>query len=352
MSDSIKSIINSRTLIKKGGTKTARRPETAILPLTLKNSLQTFTTYDELMKKNFPESEWVIEPLIPQGLTVMSAQPASYKTWLLLDIAIAVASGDQLFRTFDTVQGGVLMIDEENSERLLQQRLKLLSEEPELPIYFMIEKNFKLDDAQVSKIIKFCRDKNIKLITFDSLVRIHSSNENDAVQMSEVFSKLKRFTKANLNVLITHHNRKGGKGENPSQEMRGSSDILAAVDCHISVKRSQEEKTITLTQTKVRFTEELEPFDLKIIASDEKVNFDYLGTSKFAESKRVKTRTMILEILNDFTQINQKDIISNLEIKQFKVNAKTLRKILSSMVSANEISVAAGRGSEILYSLA
>ncbi|RYX78884.1 AAA family ATPase [bacterium] len=351
MSDSIKSILNNHTKKLIKDSNKYERKEFANIPEALKHNLNMFTSYGELMSRKFPESEWVAEPLIPEGLTVMSAQPASYKTWLLLDIAIAISTGGQLFDTFETVQGGVLMVDEENSERLLQQRLKLLGEESDLPIYFMIEKNFKLDDTQISKLIKFCKEKSIRLVTFDSLVRIHNNNENDAVQMSEVFAKLKRFTKARINVLITHHNRKGGKGDNPSQEMRGSSDILAAVDCHISLKRSHEDKQISITQTKVRFTEELEPFDMKIITHDDMVKFEYLGTSSFAESKREITKSKIRELLVDGKILNQKDILQNLEELHSKTNAKTLRKILSIMISDDEVKTAPGRGSEILYSI-
>lgn len=352
MTESIGSLINKKYEIAPSVTKPSKREEFATLPEEVKTRQISFITLKELMTQYYPESEWVVESLIPEGLTVLSAQPASYKTWLLLDIAIAVASGGQLSETFDTTQTGVLMVDEENSERLLQQRLSLLGDDNELPIHFMIEKNFKLEDAQISKVIKFCKENKIGLVTIDSLVRVHSSNENDAVQMSEVFAKLRRFNKAKINVLVTHHNRKGGKTENPSQDMRGSSDILAAVDCHLSLKRNRENKqTITVTQTKVRFMQEIEPFEMEVISTDERVKFEYAGLSDFVETKRAKTTNAIKELLADGKTRNQKDILATLEEKGNKVNAKTLRSILKDMEEKKDLAGSPGKGSEILYKL-
>jgi hypothetical protein len=126
VAESIGSLINKRREIAPPTTKPSKREEFAQLPEGVKARQPSFITLKELMTRRYPESEWVVESLIPEGLTVLSAQPASYKTWLLLDIAIAVASGSQLSQTFDTTQSGVLVIDEESSERLLQQRLSLL----------------------------------------------------------------------------------------------------------------------------------------------------------------------------------------------------------------------------------
>jgi hypothetical protein len=217
----------------------------------------------------------------------------------------------------------------------------------------MINENFKLEDAKISKVIKFCKENKIGLVTIDSLVRVHGGNENDAVHMSEVFAKLRRFNKAKINVLVTHHNRKGGKTENPSQDMRGSSDILAAVDCHLSLKRNRENKqTITITQTKVRFMQEIEPFEMEVVSTDERVKFEYAGLSDFIETKRQKTVKAIKEILSDEMTLNQKDILAVLEEKYVRVNAKTLRSILRDMEKEGGLVGAPGKGSEIRYKLA
>lgn len=349
----INSLIKTKYRIKPSDTvkKPVRKEVFAKLPDKARKATGEFMTLQELMLNVYPESSWVVDKLMPEGLTILSAQPGSYKTWLMLDVAISVASGSPLLDTFDTTQSGVLMIDEESSERLLQQRLQLLESDVDLPIYFKIGTNFKLDDVQVSDIIKRCKKDNIKLITFDSLVRIHDKNENDAVQMSDVFAKVKRFMHEGINVLIAHHNRKGGTGENPGQEIRGSSDILAAVDCHLSlsVKRDFGKKILRLNQTKLRSSEELEPFEIEVLKDEESVDFVYVGISDDVESKRDKIAKSVLDILSDSKVLNQKDILATLEESDNKVNAKTLRIILKRMQEMGQIAANNGKGSEILY---
>lgn len=328
-----------------------REEEFVKMPDRIRKAAGDFMSLQELMSNKYPDNNWIVDRLVPEGLTILSAQPASFKTWLLLDIAIAVASGDTLIDTFDTTQTGVLMIDEESSEKLLQQRLGLLNSGSDLPIYFKVCTDFKLDDAHISDVIKRCKKDNIKLITFDSLVRIHDKNENDAVQMAEVFAKIRRFTQVGISVLIAHHNRKGGRGDNPSQEIRGSSDILAAVDCHLSLmmKRDIGRKVLQISQTKVRFSVELEPFELEVVISDDSVKFNYSGVSDHAESKREKLAGLILDILSEDKVLNQKDILLALDDSGNKSNAKTVRAVLQALTTAKKLTTASGKGSELLY---
>jgi hypothetical protein len=79
------------------------------------------------------------------------------------------------------------------------------------------------------------------------------------------------------------------------------------------------------TQTKVRFSEELEPFEMAIVSDETKVRFEYMGVSDFVESKRSKAITAIKETLADEKMLNQKDILAMLEESGNKINAKTLR---------------------------
>ena len=242
------------------------------------------------------------------------------------------------------------MIDEENSARLLQQRLKMLGAENELPVHFLVEQNFRLDDKQITRVIKLCEDESIGLITFDSLVRIHGGNENDATQMAEVFGKIRRFSKAGITVLITHHHRKSKSDNNPAQDMRGSSDILAAVDCHLALTRYDNNRLV-LTQTKVRFAEEHEPVEIDVESSQNELSFRYVGTIKPSESKKAKTMSAITVLLEEHKEMNQKELMAALEEADNKVNAKTLRNILNDMVGRELLNKLQGKGSELRYQL-
>ena len=328
-----------------------REDEVVVLRLPKEQHKDKTWTLKELLETDYPDTPWLVDGLIPEGLTIMSAQPASFKTWLLLDIVISVASGEMFIDKYNTRQSNVLMVDEENSPKLLQTRLEMLGIEKELPIYFEIENLFKTEEKNIDRILKFCREKDIKLITFDSLVRIHSSNENDAVQMSEVFSKIRKFTRNGISVMITHHNRKSGKNEGGGQAMRGSTDILAAVDCHLSLDADKDSKTLTLTQTKIRYAEELPPIEISISSDEQSMVLTYQGEQAPQLNKRARLKQAITDILTDDPELNQINLLEELNKTDSKSSMKTLRIVLQEMTRAEEIKVTSGKGSSLLYSI-
>lgn len=309
---------------------------------------------EDLMARQFPEDIWLVDGLMPgSGITVLSATPGSFKTWLLLDLARCVASGTKLFGEFATTQTGVLMIDEENGERLLQQRLNKLGVDQELPIYFLSDVGFKLSEDTATEVVDYCNLYDIGLVTFDSLVRVHDANENDSKEMAEVFRIIRQITKAGISVVMTHHNRKpSGNSGSLSHEMRGSSDILAALDCHLALSRAEQRRLI-LTQTKVRLAEELPPIELEIVTDEDRLELAYMGSMKPSDSRRQVAETSLASALESHSEgLNQRQLLDMLERAGAGVNARTLRSILEKLLGDGQITQERGMRNSIIYKLA
>ncbi len=253
----------------------------------------------DLMKIEFKNPEWLVESLIPaEGIIAISGAPASYKTWFVMDLALKVATGSMLFGKFTTSQTGVLIIDEESGEWTLQRRFQKLQKGTDMPIYVISLKEFKMTEESVERVIAIAKENDTKLIIFDSLVRVHNADENDAMKMAKVFSLFKRITKEGFTVIFTHHNRKQGifKGD-PSQAMRGSSDILASVDCHLSIERKPKEDLIIVNQTKLRQGEEMKPFKLNIINDTTELKMEFAGDMDEIQDRKADFREAIQDIL-------------------------------------------------------
>jgi len=309
-------------------------------------------SYSELSSIKFPPNKWVVDFLIPaSGITILSALPGSYKTWLLLHLAISIATGEKVFGEFESAQSNVLMIDEENGPRLIQDRLINLGGRGDMPVSFLFDEGFIVTDKSIETLISYCKEHNVSFITIDSLIRIHGSNENDAAEMSKVFGRLKRLTSAGISVLVTHHNRKpGGNSYGGSQEMRGSSDILAALDCHIGIKR--EGRRVKLTQTKIRLCEEMDPIEVELTAyADGRVGFDYVGMAKKrdAVSRKDEITNYLELILKDGRTFNQSQLQNQLHDKGIGVSINTLRKLLDDMVQSGKVSVEQGQRNSLVY---
>jgi hypothetical protein len=71
---------------------------------------------------------WLVEDWLPEGTVAMvQSPPGSYKTWLLCDLAISVASGNPFLQRYPVHRSGpVLFIQQEDPRSLLAFRLGLL----------------------------------------------------------------------------------------------------------------------------------------------------------------------------------------------------------------------------------
>ncbi len=260
-------------------------------------------TIGEILAHDFGEEDWLVEFLIPkQGKTALSGNPGDFKTWTTIHIAICVSRGTPVFGKFKAIQGGVLVIDEEDHLRLLKKRLELLGAKETDNIHYLSQNGIKVDNEKIrDQILEIVKEKNIKLLILDSLVRVHDQEENDAKGMAKVFSNLQVMIGAGASILFTHHHRKqvGFGSNNLGQSMRGSSDILAAVDCHITVeKKRDEEDRLIIKQTKLRQAEILKPFELKITKGElGPSGFEYSGDYDEKKLKAEEVSEALVAIL-------------------------------------------------------
>jgi hypothetical protein len=82
----------------------------------------------ELRRQTFPPVAFCVPDLIPEGLTLIAGKPKIGKSWLALDVCIAVALGRFCLGERKPVQGSVLYAAMEDNPRRLQRRIdKLLS---------------------------------------------------------------------------------------------------------------------------------------------------------------------------------------------------------------------------------
>jgi len=315
-----------------------------------------YLSLSDLMATNYPRQIWLAKELVPCGaLTVISASPGSYKTWLLLSTAIAVAQGSKLFGHFKVQQGRVLIIDEETGEPQLKYRLSKLGVKNELPISFLSRKGFVASEENISLLLLDARAYDVRLIIIDTLVNIHSGDENNPGDMTEVFKQLRRLADVGIAVVVAHHNRKAGsRMGNSGEEMRGSSGILAAVDCHIGVARKGKSRQVTLEQTKNRFGEELDPIKLELVGdtkNNEDLYFEYTGQVEPQKDKSELLYKLVVQLLTENEQLNFKGLLKLLKQCGLATNEHKLRGLLNDMVEREEVIVEKGIGNTKYYVL-
>lgn len=312
-------------------------------------------TLDVLLNKEFPPTQWIIDGLIPEeSIVLMSAKPASYKTWLAYQMALSVSTGEKFLGQFKTEQSAVLIVDGEAGERQLHNRLLALGVSKDLPIYYQVcEGGKKIDKEYMDKLLLFCGVNKIKLVIFDSLIRfLNVKDENSAVEVAEAFKRISRFKQVGITTLFIAHNRKGNSTYDGSNidSVRGSSDIVASCDIHLSINRGSN-NIIIVSQSKNRLDEEITPFRAKLVK-----NSPNSSTWQFVDTVRVVDRNneikeAIINILFDKKSLNQKEIKEMLLEGGEDVGEKRIRALLNEMKADGYLSSRKGDRTEILYSL-
>jgi hypothetical protein len=79
----------------------------------------------ELQTKVFPPLRMIIPKYLPEGLSILAGRPKVGKSWLGLDVAIAVASGSKCMGE-QCEQGDVLGLFLEDSDRRIQRRMTMM----------------------------------------------------------------------------------------------------------------------------------------------------------------------------------------------------------------------------------
>lgn len=324
-------------------------------------------THAELLAKDFPPARYTVEPFFEQGtMNMVSAPPNTWKSWVLFLFARHIADGSSVFGKFQTEKANVMIVNEEDSSRLIKDRLGLLGiTDTSLPIYYRVAQGAKLKNDFVDSLIAEAKEKGVGVIMFDSLRSIHEADENDSTGMQGVMDLLKKIAREEITVVFTHHNRKKamfGKSDD-AESTRGSSAINAAVSGHISLEEvtKDAEKYLILKHLKSKVGEKLQPFDIGIQTGDGSVSFQYLGEHQPKEQALTEAKAMILSALQDREELlGRKDFVE-LKIggattikeatKALEKEAKIKVTLRKDAVSAGLITFSNGKSNEKLYSI-
>ena len=80
---------------------------------------------DVLANKSFANLQWAVPEILPEGLAILAGRPKFGKSFLSLQLAIAIATGDGTRYGFPALEmGDVLVCALEDSERRLRDRLR------------------------------------------------------------------------------------------------------------------------------------------------------------------------------------------------------------------------------------
>jgi hypothetical protein len=184
---------------------------------------------DDLMKKEVRPVQFVVDGLLPRGLSIVAGKRKEGKSWLILDMCFSVAAGEKFF-DHDTEQGTVLYLDLEDPETRLIQRAHEIRDI--IPSKFHeATKAAKLDKGLAEQIEEFVKEHpDTNLVVIDTLQKIRKPKGDTYAGDYDAVSKLKTLAdKLNIAVVCIHHTRKM-KAKDTFDSVLGSTGLTAAAD--------------------------------------------------------------------------------------------------------------------------
>jgi hypothetical protein len=190
---------------------------------------------------------WLIDQLwTAQAVGIIGGNPKSYKTWMALEMAVAVASGSACLATFVVPSPGpVLLYAAEDSASALRLRLESLAQHHGIPLACLDMRVITVDSLRLDRMADQERLAATlllhrpALLILDPLVRLHAIDENAAGEIAALLGYLRALQRqAGSAIALVHHARKhvaaqGGAG----YSLRGSSDLYAWVDSFLYLRR-------------------------------------------------------------------------------------------------------------------
>lgn len=219
-----------------------------------------------------PEQHWLVTDLWGQGAVgILGGHPKSCKSWLGLELAVAVASGQPCLSRFSVDKpGAALVYLAEDSLPMVRARLASICEArgielASLELHVITSPSLRLDSsADCSRLAVTLERLRPRLLVLDPLVRLHRLDENNAQEMSGILSELRELQRRfDVAIVLVHHARKR-TAASPGEALRGSSDLYAWTDVTANVARSAEGQLVLTVEH--RSAPSPEPITLALVS--------------------------------------------------------------------------------------
>lgn len=195
---------------------------------------------------------WLIEGLwAAEAVGCVGGLPKVGKTWLGLEMAVAVASGKPCLGRFAVpAPGPVLLFCAEDAAHDVRARGEGIARArgidfDRLAVGWIGVPELLLDDPICRRrLTRTLLDTKPRLLVLDPLVRLHRGDENSAAEISELLGFLRGLQREHhVAVVLVHHVRKSGASE-PGTALRGSGDLHAWGDSNLYLVKRDGRPTV------------------------------------------------------------------------------------------------------------
>lgn len=250
----------------------------------------------DLMAQKLAPPLWVIEGILPEGVVICAGRPKQGKSWLALNVCVAVASGGKALGQLPVTAGRVLYIALEDSDRSLQERLNIVLDGAPPPEKLdLLWECPRVHEGGADLITDWIQaHDDARLVVIDTLQRFRAptkGNQGIYEQDYEAFAALLKVCKrTRIAIMFIHHVRKG-EAEDPLDTISGSLGLIGSADGGWVLQRVRGQSSASLYMRGRRIKEQ----ELGLEWDDQICTWRYVGSGE--EVRLSQERRAILDAL-------------------------------------------------------
>lgn len=231
----------------------------------------------ELAEKAHPLTWLAGDLLLEGGAAILGGQPKSFKSFLSLELCVAVATATPCAGRFPVARAGpVLLLSAEDPDAVVVERLAALARSrgvglEALDIDLFVQPSIRLPDG-LDRLTATVERASPRLLVLDPLIRIHRADENSAAEMSVILDGLRNLARqTRTTVLLVHHSRKASAASGGAA-LRGSSDLWAFGDTNLYLRKLEGGEALEL-RVEHRAASPPPPLRLELVTVGEEARF-------------------------------------------------------------------------------
>lgn len=242
----------------------------------------------ELQGETVEPPSWIVKDVLPTGLAILCAPSKIGKSWMMLQLGLAVTDGKD-FLDFKTNQCGVLYYALEDSKSRIKDRMNKMLKGKTAPsgLRFVTHAD-TVDNGLLDKIKEEMKTfPGIKLVIIDTLQKVRGKViKNESLYSGDYreMGKLKDFADKNgICLLFVHHLRKQLDDGDVFNMISGSTALMGAADSIFIIskkKRMDDSAKFSMTGR------DIQQADLIVSFNKFDYKWEVQGTAEEIEAKR------------------------------------------------------------------
>lgn len=188
-----------------------------------------FISSVEIMNTPMKKQRFIVAGMIYPGIHILSGDPKIGKSWMMMDMCLAVAKGEK-FLGRKTERGQVVYMALEDTFISLQSRMYELTDEPSENLTFTLLANSI--GSGLEEDLRDCKKMfpNLKMVVIDTLQKIRNNIDTKYGADYQELSVLKSIAdQLEIAIVLVHHNRKA-HDSNPNNLISGTNGIAGCAD--------------------------------------------------------------------------------------------------------------------------